>query len=88
MAKRIDILGLGAVAVDDFIYVEAYPPPDAKARVLRRQRYCGGLTAIALVAACVIGIDAVKRFRALRGSAASILAWLVVAAGLYGAVLR
>src|SRR2546428_2397833 len=55
LAKRIDILGLGAVAVDDFIYVEAYPPPDAKARVLRRQRYCGGLTAIALVAAARLG---------------------------------
>ena len=55
MAKRIDILGLGAVAVDDFINVEAYPPPDAKARVLRRQRYCGGLTAIALVAAARLG---------------------------------
>ena len=55
MAKRIDILGLGAVAVDDFIYVEAYPPPDAKTRVLRRERYCGGLTAIASVAAARLG---------------------------------
>lgn len=44
--------------------------------------------ALALVAACVIGIDAVKRFRGLRGSLASILVWLTVAAGLYGVVLR
>jgi ribokinase len=55
LGKQIDILGLGAVAVDDFIYVEAYPRPDAKARVLRRERYCGGLTAIALVAAARFG---------------------------------
>ena len=51
----IDILGLGAVAVDDFIFVEAYPPPDAKARVLRRERHCGGLAATALVAAARLG---------------------------------
>ena len=44
--------------------------------------------AIALVAACVIGIDAVKRFRARRGSLASILVWLLVAGGIYGVVLR
>jgi sulfofructose kinase len=55
LGKQIDILGLGAVAVDDFIYVEAYPRPDAKARVLRRERNCGGLTAIALVAAARLG---------------------------------
>src|SRR5206468_4095602 len=55
LGKRIDILGLGAVAVDDFIYLEAYPAPDAKARVLRRERNCGGLTAIALVAAARLG---------------------------------
>ena len=48
--KRIDILGLGAVAVDDLLFVEAYPPPDAKALVLRQERHCGGLAATALVA--------------------------------------
>ena len=46
-----DILGLGAVAVDDLMYVESYPPPDVKTRVLRRERHCGGLTATALVTA-------------------------------------
>jgi len=51
----IDVLGLGAVAVDDLLYVEAYPPPDAKARVLRRERHGGGLTATALVAAARLG---------------------------------
>src|SRR6266567_3969237 len=33
-----DMLGLGCVAVDDLIYVEAFPPPDAKTAVLRTQR--------------------------------------------------
>jgi ribokinase len=53
--ERIDILGLGAVAVDDFVYVEAYPPANTKARVLDRERQCGGLTATALVAAARLG---------------------------------
>ena len=51
----IDILGVGSVAVDDLLYVAAYPPPDAKARVLRRERQCGGLTGTALVAAAASG---------------------------------
>ena len=73
-APRFDILGLGGVAVDDLIYVEAYPPPDAKARVVRRERHCGGLTATALVAAArlgarcayagVLGTDELSRFAA------------------------
>src|SRR5207244_11900308 len=29
-APRWDILGIGCVAVDDLLYVEAYPAPDAK----------------------------------------------------------
>ena len=45
-----DILGLGCVAVDDLIYVEAFPSADAKTPVLRTDRQCGGLTATALVA--------------------------------------
>ena len=53
--KAIDVLGLGAVAVDDLIYVDAYPPPDAKARVMRLERHCGGLAATALVAAARLG---------------------------------
>ncbi len=53
--KTLDVLGLGAAAVDDFIYVDRYPPPDQKAQVLGRQRKCGGLTAIALVAAARLG---------------------------------
>jgi sulfofructose kinase len=63
----IDILGVGSVAIDDLLFVAAYPPADAKARVLRRERQCGGLTGTALVAAArsgarcgyagVVGID-------------------------------
>ncbi len=52
---KIDILGLGVVAVDDLIFVPSYPPADAKIPVSRRERHCGGLTATALVAAARLG---------------------------------
>jgi sugar/nucleoside kinase (ribokinase family) len=48
-------LGFGAVAVDDLLYVDGYPPPEAKVRVRRRLRQCGGLTGTALVAAARLG---------------------------------
>ncbi len=50
-----DVLGIGAVAVDDVLYVEEFPIVDAKTSVRRRQRYLGGLTAIALVTAARLG---------------------------------
>ncbi len=52
---RFDVLGFGAVAVDDLLYVEEYPPPESKVEVLHRQRQCGGLTGTALVAAARLG---------------------------------
>jgi sugar/nucleoside kinase (ribokinase family) len=52
---QLDVLGLGCTAVDELLYVAAYPPADAKARVLERERHCGGLTATALVAAARLG---------------------------------
>lgn len=55
MSSTYDVLGLGITAIDDLLYVEAYPPPDAKTRVLRSERHCGGLTATALVAAARLG---------------------------------
>jgi sulfofructose kinase len=55
MNKIIDILGLGYTAVDDLLYVDAYPAADSKALVRRRDRQCGGLTATALVAAARLG---------------------------------
>ena len=55
MSAAFDILGLGAVSVDELISVDAYPPPDQKAHVLHTERQCGGLTATALVAAARFG---------------------------------
>ena len=54
-APCFDVLGLGALAVDDLLYVDAYPPPDQKVRVHQRDRQCGGLTGTALVAAARLG---------------------------------
>ncbi|MHB0954881.1 MAG: PfkB family carbohydrate kinase [Pirellulaceae bacterium] len=53
--KSYDILGLGCTAIDDLLYVDRYPPADAKQRIVRRRRECGGLTATALVAASRLG---------------------------------
>jgi len=50
-----DILGFGAVAVDDLLYVDEYPPAERKVRVRYRLRQCGGLTGTALVAAARLG---------------------------------
>src|SRR5258706_14520855 len=55
MSASFDILGLGAVSVDELIYVDAHPPPDQKAHILNTERQCGGLTATALVAAARFG---------------------------------
>jgi sugar/nucleoside kinase (ribokinase family) len=55
MTKTIDILGLGYTAVDELVYVDAYPAADAKAPIRRRERQCGGLSATALVAAARMG---------------------------------
>ncbi|MHC4401944.1 MAG: PfkB family carbohydrate kinase [Planctomycetota bacterium] len=51
----IDVLGLGAVAVDDLLYVDEYPPAERKVRVRHRERQSGGLTGTALVAAARMG---------------------------------
>lgn len=55
---RWDVLGLGIAAVDDLLYVDAYPQPDTKVAVRARQRQGGGLTATALVAAARMGATA------------------------------
>src|SRR5262245_53213132 len=55
MPSSFDIVGLGCAAVDDLIYVPAYPPADAKVQIRRRERQGGGLTATALVAAARLG---------------------------------
>jgi sulfofructose kinase len=53
--KLFDVLGLGCAAVDDLLYVPAYPAADSKVRIRRHERHCGGLTATALVAASRLG---------------------------------
>jgi ribokinase len=54
---KMDILGLGAAALDHLIFVDAFPPPNVKSRVIRSERQCGGLTASALVAASRLGAN-------------------------------
>lgn len=54
-SDRFDVLGLGCTAVDDLVFVPAFPAEDAKVQALRRERHCGGLTATALVAAARLG---------------------------------
>ena len=54
--KRWDVLGLGAVSVDDLVYVDQYPQPGTKMPVQERRREGGGLTGTALVAAARLGV--------------------------------
>jgi len=51
-----DILGIGTVAVDDFLHVDRYPPPDQKEPVRDACRRCGGQIATALAAAARLGM--------------------------------
>jgi sugar/nucleoside kinase (ribokinase family) len=62
---RWDLLGCGAVAVDDLLYVDYFPEPDTKVPVRSEQRQGGGLTATAMVAASRLGARAA--FMALLG---------------------
>ncbi len=54
-SSPIDVLGLGIVTVDDFLYVDTYPQSDAKTRISRRERRLGGLTGNALLTAALMG---------------------------------
>lgn len=58
MDTRWDVLGFGAVAVDDLLYLDGYPVPDSKMRVIEERREAGGLTGTALVAAARLGARA------------------------------
>ncbi|MCX6019589.1 MAG: PfkB family carbohydrate kinase [Chloroflexi bacterium] len=51
----MDVLALGAVAIDTLLYVDAWPTADTKISVQRSMRQCGGLSATALVAAARLG---------------------------------
>jgi len=58
MEKRWDVLGFGAIAVDDLYYVERYPQPDEKVPIIRKSRQGGGNTATALVTVARLGMQA------------------------------
>jgi sulfofructose kinase len=53
--KPWDIIGLGCVAVDDLLYLPTFPVEDAKTRIVKRERQCGGLTGTALITASRLG---------------------------------
>lgn len=50
-----DVLGMGCVAIDDFLYVPEYPVADSKIRATRGERRCGGLAGGMLQAAARLG---------------------------------
>jgi sulfofructose kinase len=58
MSARWDVLGFGVVAVDNVVTVDRYPIPDTKVEMRSQQRYGGGLTGTALVAAARLGAKA------------------------------
>ena len=53
--KHFDLLAMGCVAIDDFLYVPEYPAAETKVRVTRGERRCGGLAGGALQAAASLG---------------------------------
>jgi sulfofructose kinase len=55
MPGKWDVLGLGAVAVDDLVYVDHYPAPDSKQRIHHQKRQGGGLAGTSLVAVARLG---------------------------------
>jgi sulfofructose kinase len=72
MSAEFEILGVGAVAVDEILRVASYPGEDTKVRVTAHERRFGGLVGNALAAAArlgaccayagVLGDDADSRF--------------------------
>jgi sulfofructose kinase len=55
MARRWDVLGVGAVAVDDLVYVDGSPQAGTKVPIQEERREGGGLVATALVAVARLG---------------------------------
>jgi sugar/nucleoside kinase (ribokinase family) len=58
MEKKWDVLGFGAIAVDDLFYVDHYPQIDEKIPIIKKWRQGGGNTATALVAVARLGSKA------------------------------
>lgn len=50
-----DIIGLGAIAVDDMLYVDSYPSIDTKVHIRGNRRQGGGNTSCGLAAAARLG---------------------------------
>jgi sugar/nucleoside kinase (ribokinase family) len=55
VSDRPEIIGLGAVAVDDILYLDRFPEPDSKIVIRGSERRAGGLAGTALVAARRMG---------------------------------
>ena len=53
-----DIIGFGAIAVDDLLFLQNFPQFNTKVEVKKRMRYAGGLAGTALVAASRLGVKA------------------------------
>ena len=68
---RWDVLGLGAVAVDDLFYVDHHPSPATKVPLRDFKRQGGGLAGTALVAAALAAGATV--IRAVQGEAGNSL---------------
>ncbi len=56
--KRWDLLGFGAVAVDDLVYLDRYPQADDKVAMRGKARDGGGMAGTALVTATRLGARA------------------------------
>ena len=54
-ARKWDVIGFGAIAVDDLLSVPSFPQPNTKIEVIKRERQGGGLAGTALVAASRLG---------------------------------
>lgn len=55
MSVSWDVLGLGAVAVDDLVYVDGHPAPDTKTPIVEELREAGGLAGTALATVTRLG---------------------------------
>jgi sugar/nucleoside kinase (ribokinase family) len=58
MLAMWDVLGFGALAVDDLVYLAAHPSPNSKSPILDERRDGGGLAGTALAAAARLGARA------------------------------
>lgn len=53
---RPDLIGFGAIAVDDFLFLQDFPRSNTKTEVKKGMRFAGGLAGTALVAASRLGV--------------------------------